>query len=223
MKTAVVSALALLLGSTTAHSTNYDPIDFANIDYPKGTGESIPYHPPPKGGWENVQYLDGTGATPYADCKEGQKFTSTYHVLALGDQVVNGTAPNARPTPGPTDAVGLFEYMINGPDDLICWNIIPVNFRGKFQSLAQTATHIHQAVKGANGPPRIAFPNPEGDDRVRRGSGCMKGPFTTGLMANGQDTGTGFKVQQIEDNPAGFFTDSHSEFFVPGVVRGQLA
>lgn len=45
----------------------------------------------------------------------------------------------------------------------------------------------------------------------------------TGVMANGADTGSGFKVAQIEANPAGFFTDSHTNLFSLGVVRGQLA
>lgn len=41
-------------------------------------------------------------------------------------------------------------------------------------------------------------------------------------MANGQDTGTGFKVSQIEENPSGFFADVHSSLAVPGAVRGQF-
>jgi hypothetical protein len=39
---------------------------------------------------------------------------------------------------------------------------------------------------------------------------------------NGQDTGAGFRVSQIEDNPSGFFADVHSSLAVPGAVRGQL-
>lgn len=35
-------------------------------------------------------------------------------------------------------------------------------------------------------------------------------------------SGAGFTLAQIEANPAGFFTDSHTNLFVPGVVRGQL-
>ena len=50
----------------------------------------------------------------------------------------------------------------------------------------------------------------------------MVGPFTTGVLANGTDTGTGFRVAQIEANPANFFTDAHTTSFVAGVVRGQL-
>jgi hypothetical protein len=51
----------------------------------------------------------------------------------------------------------------------------------------------------------------------------MTGPFTTGILVNGVDTGTGFKLAQIEANPAGFFTDAHTALYVPGVVRGHLA
>lgn len=98
---------------------------------------------------------------------------------------------------------------------------------GDYQSAAKTATHIHQAIKGATGPPRIALPNPlpisNDPNVVRRSVGCLTGPFTTGILANGVDTGTGFSLKQIEANPAGFFTDSHTVNYVPGVVRGQLA
>jgi len=53
----------------------------------------------------------------------------------------------------------------------------------------------------------------------------MTGPFTTGINVTGTttDTGAGFKVAQIEANPAGFFCDTHTKKFVPGAVRAQLA
>ena len=90
-------------------------------------------------------------------------------------------------------------------------------------SPARTATHIHQAARGASGPPRVVFPNPVGDDRLRRSLGCMTGPFETGVKAaDGADTGAGFKLAQIEANPAGFFADAHTRAFTAGVVRGQL-
>jgi CHRD domain len=100
---------------------------------------------------------------------------------------------------------------------------------GEYRSLALTATHIHQAARGASGPPRIALPNPlpVTDDPAipRRATGCITGPFVTGIRntTTGIDTGTGFNVKQIEDNPAGFFADAHTAKYVPGVVRGQFA
>lgn len=90
--------------------------------------------------------------------------------------------------------------------------------------MALTSTHIHEAATGRSGPPRIAFPNPMGPDERRISTGCITGPFKTGINAtDGSDTGTGFHVRQIVANPAGFFTDSHTRMYLPGAVRGQLA
>ncbi|CAN8101535.1 unnamed protein product [Discula destructiva] len=148
-------------------------------------------------------------------------FTSTYKVWATPQQVVNMT--NGF-TGGLAGAKGLFKYGINSDENTICYNITLKGFRGNYSSPAFTATHIHAGTKGLSGPPRIALPNPIdiGND-FRRSAGCLKGPFRTGINGtNGSDTGVGFHVKQIEDNPAGFFTDVHSTLAVPGAVRGQL-
>ena len=88
------------------------------------------------------------------------------------------------------------------------------------------SAHIHEAPKGETGPPRIAFPNPvkTGDKDERISVGCLKGPFVTGVESEdtGMDTGAGFHVSQIEEDPAAFFCDVHSSLAVPGAVRGQL-
>jgi hypothetical protein len=103
--------------------------------------------------------------------------------------------------------------------------------RGNYSSPAVTATHIHQAAVGAAGPPRIAFPNPrpkanENQDldaySWRESLGCLTGPFTTGVLNNGTDTGTGFTVAALEANPTGFFADTHTVQFPAGAIRGQL-
>ncbi|KAH6722176.1 hypothetical protein BKA61DRAFT_628273 [Leptodontidium sp. MPI-SDFR-AT-0119] len=198
------------------------PGGWENVDYPKGTGENLDYYPPPKGGWESVHYPPVTGEGKKDDDKKDdeKEFTSTYHITAVGAEVRNGTVSVA----GPKEAVGYFNYGINSKTDMICWEITLLNVAGTYQSPARTATHVHEAARGASGPPRLAFPNPVGDDKKRVSTGCMTGPFTTGLNGpNGQDTGTGFKLSQIEANPAGFFTDAHTNLFPLGVVRGQLA
>jgi hypothetical protein len=192
-------------------------------EYPKGTGEGLHEYPPPPGGWGSVDYSKGGAAAP-AKCPEAVpspfKFTSYYEVKATPDQVVNGTTP----TGGLAGASGLFKIGINSELNLICYNIEIYGFRGEYQSPAATATHIHEAAKGASGPPRIAFPNPvDVGNGVRRSVGCQQGPFKTGLLANGKDTADGFHISQIEKNPAGFFADTHSSLAVPGAVRGQLA
>ncbi|KAH8895521.1 hypothetical protein GQ53DRAFT_617780, partial [Thozetella sp. PMI_491] len=149
-------------------------------------------------------------------------FTSTYNLVATPDRVINGTTP----TPGEAGSMGFYNYGINSELDIICYNITLMGVTGPYSSPAVTATHIHEAAEGASGPPRIAFPNPEpadsGPEVVKRSSGCIQGPFTTGILAEGVDTGNGFRLAQIEANPAGFFTDSHTAVSVPGVVRAQL-
>lgn len=150
------------------------------------------------------------------------QFSSTRVVKATPEQVVNGTTP----TGGLPGASGTYNFGINSQTDTICYNITLYGFRGEYQSPAATATHIHEAARGASGPPRIAFPNPQplaGNKDVRNSVGCITGPFKTGVLANGVDTGNGFKVAAIEKNPAGFFADVHSSLAVPGAVRGQLA
>ncbi|KAF1850141.1 uncharacterized protein K460DRAFT_326717 [Cucurbitaria berberidis CBS 394.84] len=149
-------------------------------------------------------------------------FSSMHLTQASPDQVVNGT----ELTGGLAGASGTFNFGINSAANMICYNITLQNFQGDFDSPATTATHIHEAARGASGPPRIAFPNPEpvnGDAAVRNSAGCLKGPFTTGVMVENKDSGEGFHVNQIEANPAAFMADVHSSLALPGAVRGQLA
>lgn len=153
---------------------------------------------------------------------EPDTFTSAFVVNATPDEVID---TNGNSAPGEPDASGTFEFRINSDLEIICYDITLTGVTGDYQSQAKTSTHIHEAVRGAGGPPRIAFPNPtpvNGDEALRNSSGCLQGPFTTGIVNNGVDTGDGFTLAQIEANPAGFSGDSHTANFVPGVVRGQL-
>jgi len=147
-------------------------------------------------------------------------FTSTYNVIASPNQVVNS---DNEFTGGLEGCTGQFNFGINSYDNVICYNITIDGFQGEYQSPADTATHIHEAMTGMSGPPRIAFPNPVDIGEGRRNSiGCLRGPFTTGVLSDGTDTGEGFHVSQIEENPAAFFSDTHSSLAVPGATRGQL-
>jgi hypothetical protein len=149
-------------------------------------------------------------------------FTSMQTIHAVPEEVVNGT----EATGGLAGATGQFNFGINSAMNMICYNITLHNFQGDFSSPATTATHIHEAAKGASGPPRISFPNPEPvgtDGVVRNSAGCLKGPFVTGVMVEGKDSGEGFHVNMIEANPSAFMADTHSSLALPGAVRGQLA
>ncbi|KAF2122415.1 hypothetical protein BDV96DRAFT_482403 [Lophiotrema nucula] len=146
-------------------------------------------------------------------------FKKTYAVKATSNQVRNGTTP----VQGQPGAKGLFKFGINVEGNTICYNITLSGVTGDYQSPALTATHIHEAPKGASGPPRLAFPNPQGPDEKRVSYGCLTGPFKTGITANGKDTGEGFHVKQIVENAKNFFADTHTKQFPLGAVRGQLA
>ncbi|MHA7207857.1 CHRD domain-containing protein [Arthrobacter sp. MDT1-65] len=81
--------------------------------------------------------------------------------------------------------------MISSDLDILCYDITLTGVTQPYRSPVRTATHIHQAVQGTNGPPRLAFPNPEGSGTATS-SGCPQGPFTTGLTGdNGADTAPG--------------------------------
>ncbi|GAB0134899.1 hypothetical protein EsDP_00003253 [Epichloe bromicola] len=151
------------------------------------------------------------------------KFTSTYSVHVAPNAVVDN---DGKPTGGLEGAYGVFNFGINSHENAICYNLTIDGFRGEYKSPARTATHIHEAPVGKAGPPRIAFPNPQGSADGRRWSiGCLRGPFVTGVKASdgsGRDTGEGFHVGQIEENPSQFFADVHSSLAVPGAARGQL-
>ena len=165
--------------------------------------------------------LTGGGiASAETEVAEPATFTSAFTAMATPAMVINN---DGVPTPGQPGASGSFMYRINSDLDVICYDITLTGVTPPYQSPAKTATHIHQGDAGKAGPPRIAFPNPEDDGSGQlASSGCLQGPFTTGVVANGADTGTGFTVDQIEDDPSAFFTDSHTAAYAAGAVRGQL-
>lgn len=160
-------------------------------------------------------------ASAETEVGEPDSFTSAFTVAATPDQVIN---PDGAVTPGQPGAMGEFTFRVNSDLEIICYDITLTGVSGDYQSPAKTATHIHEAAAGQPGPPRISFPNPAPvGDGPRTSSGCLQGPFTTGVMsAAGADTGTGFSLKQLEANAAGFTGDSHTVDFSAGVVRGQL-
>jgi len=160
-------------------------------------------------------------------CKQPSYFTSAVYGRPIPGNVVN--QQNVA-TPGQPGAYGHFSYFINSDKEIICYDIRTVGVTGEYDSPAATATHIHEAAAGQNGPPRIAFPNPQFTrknhlgEEIRESKGCLKGPFRTGLAPTGTDTGSasGFTLKQLEQNPGNFFTDTHTEAFTAGAIRAQL-
>lgn len=161
----------------------------------------------------------GTAAAD-TEVAEPATFTSAFTAMATPDMVVNS---DGVPTPGPQGASGTFTYMINSDEEIICYDISVRGITPPYESPAKTATHIHEASAGDSGPPRLAFPNPVDDGSgTLVSSGCLQGPFTTGVVNEGTDTGEGFSLAEIEANPSAFFTDTHTAANPAGAVRGQL-
>lgn len=164
--------------------------------------------------------LAATPASAETTVPEPDRFTSAFTVMATPDQVLNA---DGVATPGEPGATGRFDLRLDSASNTICYDITLTGVTGEYQSPAKTATHIHQAAVGKAGPPRIAFPNPvDAGDGTRTSSGCMQGPFTTGVAPDGKDTGEGFTVAQIEADPSAFAADTHTASFTAGAVRGQL-
>jgi hypothetical protein len=160
-------------------------------------------------------------ASAETEVGEPDSFTSAFTVMATPDTIID---TEGNPADGAPGATGTFDFRINSDLDIICYDITTTGVEPPYESPAKTATHIHEANAGEGGPPRLAFPNPGGSGDTRTSSGCIQGPFTTGLddEATGEDTGTGFTLAQIEANPSGFSADTHTSQYVAGAVRGQL-
>ncbi len=124
--------------------------------------------------------LAATPASAETTVPEPDRFTSAFTVMATPDQVLNA---DGVATPGEPGATGRFDLRLDSASNTICYDITLTGVTGEYQSPAKTATHIHQAAVGKAGPPRIAFPNPvDAGNGTRTSSGCMQGPFTTGIM-----------------------------------------
>jgi hypothetical protein len=167
-----------------------------------------------------VTLTTGVASAQDTQVAEPASFTSMFTAMATPDMVVNA---QGAPTPGEAGATGTFNYRLNSDEEIICYDITLRGVTPPYQSPARTATHIHEGAPGNAGPPRIALPNPEDNgDGTRRSKGCLKGPFTTGIVADGADTGAGFRLTRIEADPCAFFTDTHTSTYTAGAVRGQL-
>jgi len=153
---------------------------------------------------------------------EPSSFTSAFTVAATPDQVVD---PEGMAVAGEEGASATFNFRVNSDEEIICYDIMLKGVTPPYMSMAKTATHIHDNVAGQPGPPRVAFPDPvDAGDGTLRSSGCLQGPFTTGIEAEGGgDTGDGFTLKDIEADPAGYYADTHTMDFVAGAVRGQLS
>ncbi|MGI8764423.1 MAG: CHRD domain-containing protein, partial [Ilumatobacteraceae bacterium] len=172
-----------------------------------------------------IAVLVGGGSATAADeeVPEPASFTSAFTAAATPDEIIN---PDGMAVAGEEGATGTFNFRINSDEEIICYDIMLNGVTPPYMSMARSATHIHEALAGQSGPPLVTFPDPEdAGDGTLRSSGCLQGPFTTGIDAEGGgDTGDGFPLKEIEANPADYYyCDTHTMDFVAGAVRAQLS
>lgn len=163
----------------------------------------------------------GAASAQDAEVDEPSSFTSMFTATTTPDMVVNA---DGESVPGPDGGTGTWNFRINSDEEVICYDITVSGITEEYESPARTATHIHEAAAGTSGPARIVFPNPtDTGDGTLTSEGCIQGPFTTGVVTDGVDSGEGFSLAEIEADPATYYADVHTADFVPGALRGQLS
>lgn len=109
---------------------------------------------------------------------------------------MNGTTE--VPGPGDPDGFGKAEIAINDATNSICTDL-EVRDIG-----AVTAAHIHRGGPGVAGPPVVDLDPPDDND------------------SDDCDTVDDSLVDEIRNNPGGFYVNVHTAEFPEGAVRGQL-
>jgi hypothetical protein len=123
--------------------------------------------------------------------------TNTRHVATLHSTM---TGANEVPGPGDPNASGSTVIVLNANSGTVCYVI-----RVSGISSPITAGHIHVGDATVAGPVVIPFPLIGGPNTF---AGCTTADKTL--------------IQNIIDNPSGYYTNVHNAPFPKGVMRGQL-
>lgn len=108
MKFSIAAATATIILASSVSAAPADGATYASYgSYPWANGAPVNDNAKPS---MSVAAPAQQGGSPFV-------FTSTYNVIALGSEVRNGTVS----VPGPTNAIGYFNYGINSQQDTICY------------------------------------------------------------------------------------------------------
>jgi len=123
-------------------------------------------------------------------------------VLAAGGapRVATLSGSNEVPAADP-DGSGSAEITLNVGQATVCWEISVA-----YITLPATASHIHRAPAGVNGPVVVPLSPP---DATGHSSGCR--------------TADPALIQAIIDFPEGYYVNVHNANYPGGAVRGQLS
>ena len=117
---------------------------------------------------------------------------------AVGDQFRAQMTGSAELAGGDPDGAGLARVEINDTTNTICTDL---EIR---QISAVTAAHIHRGAPGVNGPPVVTLDAPDDND------------------SDDCDNVADALVDEIRNNPGGFYVNVHTTDFPDGAIRGQL-
>jgi hypothetical protein len=122
--------------------------------------------------------------------------------LAAGGapRVATLSGSNEVPAADP-DGAGSAKITLNVGQATVCWEISVANI-----TLPATASHIHGAPAGVNGPVVVPLSPP---DATGHSSGCRAADPTL--------------IQAIIDSPAAYYVNVHNADYPGGAVRGQLS
>ena len=123
---------------------------------------------------------------------------------AAADMMLSATllgGPEEVPNPGDPDGTGTSMVTLKAAGGQVCWDTRVANI-----TLPAAASHIHRGARGVAGPVVVPLTPPGADGRA---SGCAA--VEAGLL------------NEIAQNPAGFYVNVHTSDFPAGAVRGQLA
>jgi hypothetical protein len=128
-----------------------------------------------------------------------------------GEQVPGGGDPNGRANAG---------LRLEPEAEVVC-------LRSSWRELAGevTAIHLHKAQEGQTGPHHIdLLDNASLAGEENRVEFCVK---VTGGEHQAQDAGHSAaspadRIQEVVDDPGGFYLNVHTTAFPSGAVRGQL-
>jgi len=117
---------------------------------------------------------------------------------AAGDQFRAQLSGANEPGGGDPDGAGLARVEINDTTNTICTDL---EIR---QINAVTAAHIHRGAAGVNGPPVVTLDAPDDND------------------SDDCDEASDALVDEIRNNPGGFYVNVHTADYPNGAIRGQL-